>query len=291
MGIRAPPAIVAGMDAYTDDVDVLVVGAGHSGLAMSALLSDAGREHLVVERRDRLGGGWRDRWDGFTLVTPNWTGRLPGLGLRRPGPGRLHGPRRDRGQGRPLRAGRAGAGGARHGGAATDAAGRRGLPRQDQPRRRVRPAGRGRDRELSHAAHPADGAAHLRPRRAAALARLPQPGGPARRRRARRRVGADGAPARRGALRGRPARLRLGRVGGSRAAPLSRARHLLLAPRRHPRRRGLRWRCRPPSSSPTAAAGSAPCRRSRAGRGPRHEPAAVRGRRDDAGRPPGRRRR
>ena len=58
MGIRAPPAIVAGMDAYTDEVDVLVVGAGHSGLAMSAVLSDAGREDLVVERRDRLGGGW-----------------------------------------------------------------------------------------------------------------------------------------------------------------------------------------------------------------------------------------
>ncbi len=86
MGIRAPPAIVAGMDAYTDDVDVLVVGAGHSGLAMSALLSDAGREHLVVERRYRLGGGWRDRWDEFTLVTPNWTAAFPGWAYDGPDP-------------------------------------------------------------------------------------------------------------------------------------------------------------------------------------------------------------
>jgi putative flavoprotein involved in K+ transport len=33
----------------------------------------------VLERRDRLGGGWRDRWDEFTLVTPNWTASFPGL--------------------------------------------------------------------------------------------------------------------------------------------------------------------------------------------------------------------
>ena len=59
-------------------VDVLVVGAGHAGLAMSHFLTDAGREHVVVDRRDRLGGGWQDRWDQFTLVTPNWTSSLPG---------------------------------------------------------------------------------------------------------------------------------------------------------------------------------------------------------------------
>jgi putative flavoprotein involved in K+ transport len=59
-------------------VDVLIVGAGHAGLGMSALLTQAGREHLVVERRDRLGGGWPDRWVAFTLVTPNWTAAFPG---------------------------------------------------------------------------------------------------------------------------------------------------------------------------------------------------------------------
>ena len=60
-----------------DDVDVLVVGAGHAGLAMSGP-RQAGREHVVVERRDRLGGGWQDRWDEFMLVTPNWTSSFPG---------------------------------------------------------------------------------------------------------------------------------------------------------------------------------------------------------------------
>jgi putative flavoprotein involved in K+ transport len=60
------------------DVDVLVVGAGHAGLAMSGYLGQAGREHVVIDRRDRLGGGWQDRWDEFTLVTPNWTSSFPG---------------------------------------------------------------------------------------------------------------------------------------------------------------------------------------------------------------------
>jgi putative flavoprotein involved in K+ transport len=60
------------------DVDVLVVGAGHAGLAMSGYLGEAGREHVVIDRRDRLGGGWQDRWDQFTLVTPNWTSSFPG---------------------------------------------------------------------------------------------------------------------------------------------------------------------------------------------------------------------
>ena len=91
MGVRSVPAHPRGMDvpasardvptsgtSLPDDVDVLVVGAGHAGLAISGLLSEAGREHVVVERRDTLGGSWQDRWDEFTLVTPNWTSSFPG---------------------------------------------------------------------------------------------------------------------------------------------------------------------------------------------------------------------
>jgi len=69
-----------------DEVDVLVVGAGHAGLAMSSLLTHEGREHVVLERRDRLGGGWLDRWDQFTLVTPNWTSSFPGWDYDGPDP-------------------------------------------------------------------------------------------------------------------------------------------------------------------------------------------------------------
>jgi putative flavoprotein involved in K+ transport len=54
-------------------VDTVVVGAGHAGLTMSSYLTDSGRDHVVLERRATLGGGWQDRWDAFRLVSPNWT--------------------------------------------------------------------------------------------------------------------------------------------------------------------------------------------------------------------------
>lgn len=60
-------------------VETVVVGAGQAGLVMSRLLSQAGREHVVLERRSSLGGGWQDRWDAFQLVGPNWTVSVPGL--------------------------------------------------------------------------------------------------------------------------------------------------------------------------------------------------------------------
>jgi putative flavoprotein involved in K+ transport len=59
-----------------EHVDVAVVGAGQAGLSLSRELSLRGVEHLVLER-GRIGQAWRDRWDSFCLVTPNWTIQLP----------------------------------------------------------------------------------------------------------------------------------------------------------------------------------------------------------------------
>jgi putative flavoprotein involved in K+ transport len=59
-------------------IDTAVIGAGQSGLAMSRLLTLGGRDHVVLERRSTLGGGWQDRWDAFRLVSPNWTTSFPG---------------------------------------------------------------------------------------------------------------------------------------------------------------------------------------------------------------------
>src|SRR5262245_25134034 len=53
-------------------VETVIVGAGQAGLAVSDLLSQAAREHVLLERRTTLGGGWPDRWDDFRLVSPNW---------------------------------------------------------------------------------------------------------------------------------------------------------------------------------------------------------------------------
>jgi putative flavoprotein involved in K+ transport len=55
----------------------VVVGAGQAGLAVSRELRRAGVEHVVLER-GRVGQTWRDRWESFCLVTPNWSVQLPG---------------------------------------------------------------------------------------------------------------------------------------------------------------------------------------------------------------------
>ena len=57
--------------------NVVVIGAGQAGLSVSHELTELGVEHVVLER-GRVGQSWRDRWDSFCLVTPNWTVRLPG---------------------------------------------------------------------------------------------------------------------------------------------------------------------------------------------------------------------
>lgn len=59
-------------------VDVVVIGAGHAGLAISQLLSTQGVEHVVLER-GQVANSWRtERWDSLKLLTPNWQTRLPG---------------------------------------------------------------------------------------------------------------------------------------------------------------------------------------------------------------------
>jgi putative flavoprotein involved in K+ transport len=46
-------------------------------LAVSRELAGLSVDHVVLER-GHIGQSWRDRWDTFCLVTPNWSVRLPG---------------------------------------------------------------------------------------------------------------------------------------------------------------------------------------------------------------------
>jgi putative flavoprotein involved in K+ transport len=61
-----------------DGLGAIVVGGGQAGLAVTYHLQRLGVEHLVLER-GRIGESWRtQRWDSFTMNTPNWMNGLPG---------------------------------------------------------------------------------------------------------------------------------------------------------------------------------------------------------------------
>jgi putative flavoprotein involved in K+ transport len=60
------------------ETEVVVVGAGQAGIAMSEHLSSHGVPHLVLER-DRIAERWRSRrWDSLVANGPAWHDRFPG---------------------------------------------------------------------------------------------------------------------------------------------------------------------------------------------------------------------
>jgi putative flavoprotein involved in K+ transport len=69
------------------NIETLVVGGGQAGLSASYYLSQKHREHVILEQAERPAHAWSDdRWDSFTLVTPNWTFRVPGGEYQGPDP-------------------------------------------------------------------------------------------------------------------------------------------------------------------------------------------------------------
>jgi len=58
--------------------DVVIVGGGQAGLALSHCLGRRGIAHAVLER-GRIGERWRSQtWHSLRLLTPNWLNALPG---------------------------------------------------------------------------------------------------------------------------------------------------------------------------------------------------------------------
>ena len=61
-------------------IETIIIGGGQAGLSTSYYLCQRGHEHLILERASQAGNAWRsDRWDSFTLLTPNWSIKLPGM--------------------------------------------------------------------------------------------------------------------------------------------------------------------------------------------------------------------
>ena len=62
-----------------ESFEVVVVGAGQAGVAMSEHLTKAGVPHVVLER-DRIAERWRtERWDSLVANGPAWHDRFPSL--------------------------------------------------------------------------------------------------------------------------------------------------------------------------------------------------------------------
>lgn len=74
------------------DTEVVVIGAGQAGLSTSYHLTRQGIDHVVVDKLDRVGDVWRNRWDSLRLFTPGKYSGLPGMPF--PGP-RLGYPTKD----------------------------------------------------------------------------------------------------------------------------------------------------------------------------------------------------
>lgn len=56
---------------------VVIVGGGQAGLSMSYRLQQKNIDHLVLEKNQLMNSWKTQRWDSFTLVTPNWQCDLP----------------------------------------------------------------------------------------------------------------------------------------------------------------------------------------------------------------------
>ncbi len=64
-----------------EKVDVLIVGGGQAGLAMSEHLSNNGVAHVILER-DRIAERWRDaRWDSLVANGPAWHDSFPTMDI------------------------------------------------------------------------------------------------------------------------------------------------------------------------------------------------------------------
>ncbi len=63
----------------SEHTDVLIIGAGQSGLALGYHLQQRGRQVLLVDRNERVGDSWRGRWDSLKLYSPASRDGLPGM--------------------------------------------------------------------------------------------------------------------------------------------------------------------------------------------------------------------
>src|SRR5689334_6929585 len=63
----------------TSTPDVLVIGAGQSGLALGSFLARREADFLLLDAGPEIGHSWRTRWDSLRLFSPAQYDALPGM--------------------------------------------------------------------------------------------------------------------------------------------------------------------------------------------------------------------
>src|SRR5258708_37308092 len=66
------------MPQHAEQIDVIIIGAGHNGLVAAGYLARAGKKVLVVEQRDRVGGACtlEEPFPGFSMSPCAYVVRL-----------------------------------------------------------------------------------------------------------------------------------------------------------------------------------------------------------------------
>ena len=59
-------------------IETVIIGGGQAGLATGYQLARRGLPFVILDANDRIGDGWRNRWDSLRLFTPARYDGLPG---------------------------------------------------------------------------------------------------------------------------------------------------------------------------------------------------------------------
>ena len=65
---------------------VVIVGGGKDGLSLLYYLPQRDTDPGLFEKHSAMHAWRTQRWDNFSLVTPNWQCRLPGFSYQGPDP-------------------------------------------------------------------------------------------------------------------------------------------------------------------------------------------------------------
>lgn len=56
-----------------EQIETVIIGGGPAGLSTSYYLNQLNKENVILEKHGKIAHPWQnERWDSFTLVTPNW---------------------------------------------------------------------------------------------------------------------------------------------------------------------------------------------------------------------------